>query len=256
MIRTWWFVAVGTTSTVFFSLAAVSGGLLGAGRGFFDWVHRSWAGILLRSAGVRVRTKGLEHVEVGGAQILVANHQSAFDIWALMRKTPASLRFVAKQELSRVPIFARACRSAGHVFIDRNDRQAAMAAIRAAGDRMRREGLSLVLFPEGTRSADGRLGRFKRGSFVLAIETRAPLVPVAIQGGAQIQPKGSRRVHPGVLLVRFGEPIQTRGLTAADRDALTERCRVAVEEMLEGLPGPEPSDGAEGPCPGVPVRTE
>lgn len=235
MIRTAWFVAVAVGSTLFFSLMAVVGGLLSARSGWFDWVHRHWSRSLLTAAGVRVVASGLEHVRPGEARVFVANHQSAFDIWGLMAATPASLRFVAKDELGRIPIFARACRAAGHVFIDREDRRSAMAAVRRAGERMRREGLSLVLFPEGTRSPDGRLGVFKRGPFVLAIETRAPVVPVAVQGGARILGRGDRRIRPGALRIRFGPAIPTAALTEADRAALAERSRRRVAGMLEAL---------------------
>lgn len=222
-------------STLFFSLVAVVGGLLKARKSLYDWVHRSWARSLLWAAGVEVCPSGLHNVRPDGAQILVANHQSMFDIWALMAVVPVSLRFVAKQELSRIPIFARACRSAGHVFIDRGDRVGAVDSIRAAGDRMREEGLSLVFFPEGTRSPDGQLRRFKRGTFILAIETQAPLVPVAVDGGARILPKGSKRLRPGPLFVRCGTPIPLAGLTVEDRDVVLEGSRRAIEEMLDKL---------------------
>lgn len=235
MIRSLLFFPVAVVSTLFFSLVAVAGGLVGARKGLYDWVHRNWARTMLGMAGVRVRADGLEHVRAGGAQIFVCNHQSAFDIWALMATLPASLRFVAKQELARIPVFARACRSAGHVFIDREDRAGALAAIRDAGRRMREEGLSLVLFPEGTRSSDGRLGRFKKGTFVLAIETGIDLVPVSLEGGARRHPRGALRIRPGRMWLRCGPAIPTSGLTAEDRAQLTERTRAAVAGMLEEL---------------------
>ncbi|MFQ5690246.1 MAG: lysophospholipid acyltransferase family protein [Gemmatimonadota bacterium] len=235
MIRTILFVPFTICSTLFFSLVAVVGGLVGAPKGLYDWVHRNWARGMLRAAGVRLSVSGLEHVPEGAARIFVSNHQSMFDIWALMATMPSSLRFVTKQELSRIPIFARACRSAGHVFIDRNDRAAAIQAIREAGKRMRAEGLSLVFFPEGTRSPDGRLGRFKKGSFVLAIETGVPLVPVAVDGGHRVLPKGRRTLRQGRVTVRCAPVIPLAGLGAEDRDALLKRTREAIASMLEEM---------------------
>lgn len=241
MIRTLLFAFVAAVSTAFFSLVSVVGGLVGAGKGLHDWVHRNWSATLLRAAGVRVELEGVERVRRDAPQIFVSNHQSMFDIWALMAGLPVSIRFVAKEELSRIPLFARACRSAGHIFIDRSDRAGAIERMRSAGERMASENLSLGLFPEGTRSPDGRLQAFKKGTFVLAIETQAPVVPVAVDGGARILPKGSHRLVPGPIRVRFGTPIPTRGMTADDRDELLARTRSAIERMLSGRP-----DDAEG----------
>lgn len=235
MLRTAFFAAATGIATLAFSLVAVVGGLVAAPPRVFDWVHRNWAGLLLRAAGVRLEAAGLEHVPAGEPRILVANHQSWFDIWGLMAVTPASVRFVAKAELSRIPIFARACRAAGHVFIDREDREEALREIRAAGARMRREGLSLVLFPEGTRSPDGRIRRFKRGAFGLAVETRVPIVPVAIQGGHAIMGKGRARIQPGTLRLRYAPPIPTDALEAGDRQALAARCQEQIAGMLREL---------------------
>ena len=237
MIRTGLFYVVTFTSTLFFSLTAVVGGLIRAPRGWYDWIHRNWSRSLLWAAGVEVEAEGLEHVRSDKGLIIVSNHQSMFDIWTMMAALPVSLRFVAKGELGRIPIFGAACRSAGHVFIDRSDPIRASAAIRAAGERMAREGLSLVFFPEGTRSPDGGLRRFKKGSFALAIETQADLVPLAIDGGARVLPKGARRVRPGIIRLECAPAVPLRGLTTDDRDDLTRRTRETVESMLEGLQG-------------------
>jgi len=237
VIRVLWFRLVVVLSTAFFSLLAVLGGLVRAPRGHYDWIHRNWGRRVLAAAGVTVAIEGLEHAPPGKAQILVANHQSMLDIWALMATVPASLRFVAKEELARIPIFAAACRAAGHVFIDRGNAVKAAGAIRAAGDRMRREGLTLVLFPEGTRSRDGSLGRFRRGAFALAIETGADLVPVAIEGGGRVLERGAKRVRPGTIRIRLAPPVPLAGLGAEDRDALVEDTRGTVAAMLEDLRG-------------------
>lgn len=245
MIRTVWFAVVTFFSTLFFSLVGLVGGIARAGRGWYDWIHHHWSRSLLRAAGVRVEAEGLEHVRPGRAHVFVSNHQSLFDVWALMAVVPVSLRFVTKQELGRIPIFGAACRSAGHVFIDRSNAARASEAIRAAGDRMERDGLSLVLFPEGTRSPDGELKRFKKGAFTLAIETQADLVPVAINGGGRVLSRGARRVRPGTIRLRCAARIPLRGMTAADRDALVEETRDTVRRLLEEL---RESPGLERPA--------
>lgn len=235
MIRYLAFVAVAVPATLVFSALAVLGGLARARPGYFDWIHRSWSGLVLAAGGIRVAADGLEHLDPDGPQVLVANHQSLLDILALFRALPVSLRFVAKMELGRVPLFGAAMRRAGHVLIDRTSRIQAVGSMREAGERMKDDGLTLALFPEGTRSPYGGLRRFRRGAIVLAIETGTVLVPVAIDGGPRILPPGERRLHPGTVRVRCGEPVDLAALDRSDRDELLRRTRASVSEMLGAL---------------------
>ncbi|MFO7587293.1 MAG: lysophospholipid acyltransferase family protein [Gemmatimonadota bacterium] len=249
MIRSVWFGLVTVAASAWFSTLAIAGGLFRAPHRWYDRVHRGWARALLRAAGVRVEVVGLENFVSGGPRILVANHQSTFDILALFAALPVSIRFVAKRELARIPLFAGAMRAAGHVFIDRGDRRRSVEAIRAAEDRMRREGFSLGLFPEGTRSRDGALREFKKGSIVLAIETQLPLVPVAIDGGWRLVSRG--RLRPGPVRIRIADSVPTAGRTAGDRDEVLRTVREEVRRLLAetrreaGDPTPlEPRSGA------------
>lgn len=235
MLRFVFVWAAGVPVTAFFSLLALAGALVRADKGYFDWIHRTWSRILLRLAGVRVEAEGLEHLRVGGPQVLVCNHQSLFDIFALFAALPVSLRFVAKIELSRVPVFGEAMRRAGHVFVDRDDRPQAVAAMTRAGVRMREEGLTLGLFPEGTRSPGGRLQPFKKGAFVLAIDTQVGLVPVALEGGAAVLPRGRRRLEPRPIRIRCGRRIPLEGKRHEDRNEVLRRSRDAVARMLREL---------------------
>lgn len=245
LLRTAFFHVVMVASTLFFSVLGIFGRLFGAKKGWYDWIHRTWGRTVLRAAGARIEARGLEHVSGGGGRILIANHQSFLDIWALMAALPASVRFVAKSELGRFPIFSSATRAAGHVFIDRSAPAAAGAVIRQAGQRVRSDGLALVLFPEGTRSDDGRLGRFKRGTFTLAIEMQADLVPVAIDGGGRVLGRGGKRVRPGTIHIRCSTPIPLAGMTAADRPALTERTRNEIRRLLEAIRSETDGDASE-----------
>jgi 1-acyl-sn-glycerol-3-phosphate acyltransferase len=154
-----------------------------------------------------------------------------FDIFAILAYVPASVRFVAKRELGRIPVFSTAMRAAGHVFIDRRDRRSASRVMREAGRRMKREGLSLGLFPEGTRSRTGALQGFKKGTFVLAIETQVEILPIAVDGGYRIAKRG--RIHTGEMRLSVGTPLSTDGLASDARDEVLAAVRDRISRMLE-----------------------
>lgn len=243
MIRTAIFYVTLVLATIFFGAMAAVVALVGGGRVWMDRANRGWARSALAGAGVRVKVHGLDHLHPSGTQIIVANHQSYFDIWALIAGLPASVRFIAKQELANIPMLSVGMRSAGHVLIDRDRARSARETLREAGDRMQAEQLTLVLFPEGTRSRDGQLGRFRRGSFALALATPAPLVPAALDGGQRVYPPGAKRVRPGSITVRLGPAIQPEGEEPADRKTLLRKTRAAIEAML---PKGGSSGGASG----------
>ena len=231
MLRTAVFWVVTVPATAFFSTVSIVGGLLRAPAGLHDWVHRHWGRTELWAAGVRTTITGLENVSLSSPQIFVANHQSIFDIFAILANVPASVRFVAKKELGRIPIFALAMRAAGHIFIDRKDRLGAGKAMRTAGERMKRDRLSLGLFPEGTRSPTGQLREFKKGTFALAIQTQVPIVPLAVDGGYEVSTRG--RIHSGHMRLALATPIPTAGKTPEDRDSVMMDVREEIEGLLE-----------------------
>ena len=250
MIRTALFYPVLVLSTAVFSILAVLLTRIGGGHTVVDWIDRNWARSLLLAAGVRVSVRGLEHLDRSGPQVIVANHQSYLDVWALMAVLPVSVRFIAKRELAGIPLLGGAMRAAGHVLIDRKRPRNAKETLRTAGRRMRAEGLTLVLFPEGTRSRDGELGRFRRGSFALALETGVPLVPAALDGGHRAYPPGAKRVRPGRIVVRLAPPISLEGVDPPSREALMREARRAIESMLGegGESGPRPESPDRATC--------
>lgn len=193
---------------------------------------RQWCSAILWAAGVRVRMDGMEALHRhGGGQILVANHTSWFDVFALSARLPVEYRFVAKKELARIPIFGPAWVACRHIAIDRGDREAAIRSMEEAGRQIRQERPTIVVFPEGTRSPDGDLLPFKKGAFVLAIEAGVPVVPCGIAGSRGIMAKGSALIRSGTMGIRFGEPLEVGGLGHDDRDRLTERARAAVARL-------------------------
>jgi 1-acyl-sn-glycerol-3-phosphate acyltransferase len=163
----------------------------------------------------------------------VANHQSWFDVFALAGFLPGRGTFVATEELERIPIFGGAWKACGHISIDRSDRKKAIESLDRAGERIRSEKRAVILFPEGTRSADGQLQEFKKGAFIVALKTGVPIVPIGISGSRHVMPKGSFLARPGEIRVRIGEPIPMEGLSVADRDALLGRSRMAVAELMD-----------------------
>lgn len=192
-----------------------------------------WAPGLLGGAGARVRVDGLEQVDWSRPYVLVANHQSVIDICALFRAVPVPLHFLLKQEMERVPFVSWYARAMGMVFIPREDRRAATASLRRSADAVR-AGATLCIFPEGTRSRDGRVGPFKPGAFEVALQAGVQVLPVALEGTGRVLPaEGFFRVRPGPIRVRFGAPLALEEDGAAlSRQALAARAQAAVETLL------------------------
>jgi 1-acyl-sn-glycerol-3-phosphate acyltransferase len=206
--------------------------LLGVKRrpgGIYDWGTNDWSRQLLRAAGTPVRVSGLERIPAGPV-VYASNHSSMFDIWALAATLPGSVRFVAKQELARLPLLGRAMITAGHILIERAHPARALAGYERAADLLR-SGLSAVVFPEGTRSRTGELLPFKNAPFGLAIAAQAPVVPVYIRDTFTIMPKGRRLLRPRPIRIEIGDPVSTTGMTLERRRALRDRVRAAVLEL-------------------------
>lgn len=196
-----------------------------------DSAPRQWARFILRCSGVKIVLENAEVIDPNRPQILVANHESWFDVLAILAQTPGRTIFVAKKELERIWIFGPAVAACGHIFIDREDRGRAVDSLAVARKRLEEESPTVIMFPEGTRSATGEMRPFKKGAFVLAIQTGVDVVPAAICGSRAVMRKGSLFIRPGTVVVRFGEPISVQGLTLDARNDLSDRAR----EALTGL---------------------
>ncbi|HVA16138.1 MAG TPA: lysophospholipid acyltransferase family protein [Candidatus Dormibacteraeota bacterium] len=198
-----------------------------------DFLFRAgkWGiGASMRVAGVRVRTEGLENIPPGVC-IFAANHVSNLDPPAALIAIPRRISFLAKREVFNVPIVGTALRLGKIVPVDRSDRDAAIASIDQAVQYVN-EGISFVVFPEGTRSKDGQLKPFKKGTFVMAIQGRVPVVPVSILGSRERMPKGTLATIPGEILLRFAPAIDSAAYTMEQRDLLLARVQEAVAEGL------------------------
>ena len=176
---------------------------------------------------IRVEVDGLDRIPRDRPAVYMSNHQSVFDISAIIATLPVDWRFVAKRELVWIPFFGWALALGDQIIVDRKDREASVRSLARAAERVR-AGANVIIFPEGTRSPDGSLREFKSGGFHLALQAGVPIVPIAVSGSWRISPKRSLRIHSGRVLVRYGEPIETRGLGPDDRALLKRRVREAI----------------------------
>lgn len=248
MIRTWFTAVVLLAATVIHGGSVLIAQLFGVKQrrgGVYERAPQRWARALLWAAGVKVVRHGAYDLPEGQPRVYIANHVSWFDIPSMLDVLP-HYGFVAKRELERIPLFGSAARGAGVIYIDRENRKAAFSAYEDAAKRIR-DGLSVLVYPEGTRGDRYALRPFKKGPFVLAIGSGAPIVPVVIHGTIAVNPRGEFRASPGTVNVHVLEPISTEGLTYDDRDELAEKVRMRMAECLRTVYGVDPALEARAP---------
>ena len=235
----WW-------RTVFFLIPAISlyAVVLGAASivsSLFDrhgyFAHRcarAWSWLILKTTGVRVSIEGLDRIVPGTTYVFVSNHQSFYDIPVAFNSLPFQLRIIAKASLASFPVLGWHLKRGGHLFVDRDrpDRSGILQRWRA----LVAEGLSLIVYAEGTRSPDGHVARFKAGSFLLAIEAGLPIVPLAVIGTREVMPKRRLRTEPADVSLIIHDPIQPPRLaspTIQDARVLAEQVHDVVSRSVE-----------------------
>ena len=237
VLRAVWMLFWMTFATFVYGGSAIVLALFGVrGHLFVAW-SRQWARIALWASGCRAVGHGMENVRPGEPLILVANHVSWFDIFAIAVLLKVDFHFVAKKELERVPIFGLAWRAAGHISIDRSNRERAVESLRTAARQMREQQSVVIIFAEGTRSRTGRLQAFKKGAFILAHETALPIVPTVVTGSYDIMRPDTFSVRPATIHVYFEPPVTVR--PGEPIDELMERVRevfVARLAQTESMP--------------------
>jgi len=186
---------------------------------------RAWSWLILRTSGVRVKVAGLEHLDPSRSYVFAANHQSVYDIPIVFASLPFQLRIIAKESLVKIPFMGWHLLRAGHVLVDRSNPGAGVVKKMA---KLAAEGHSLIVFPEGTRSVDGAIGRFKRGSFVIALNSALPVVPITITGSRHVMTKGQLTVRPGDVSLTVHAPIATADLPRDGVRDLADRVRGVV----------------------------
>jgi 1-acyl-sn-glycerol-3-phosphate acyltransferase len=227
------------TWLVWIPVMGISTAVLGSCAWLLAWVRHEWAFPCMRLWGrllcalnfTPVEVEGLEHVQPGRAYVIMTNHQSYFDILAVCARWPAQFRWVIKQELRRVPFLGSATARMGCVFVDRRNREAAVASLRAAKPLFDR-GISLLIFPEGTRRRDGRLGEFKKGGFMVALDSSLPVLPVSLSGAYRVLRPGTLALRPGRVRIRIHAPVDTAAYGLEGRDRLMADVRAAIAAGL------------------------
>lgn len=227
--------------TLVASLAAAVARVLTGGERIPAAVVEWWGRTFVRIGGWTVRIEGSDRIPEGGG-IVAANHQSLVDIPLLLTALPRDIRFLAKRELARIPLFGTAMAASGNLFVERGDPRDAVHMMRRAAELLRR-GTMVVVFPEGTRSGDGAIGEFRPGAFHIAWKTGVPVVPVYLEGGRRALPKGSLRVRPAELLVHVLPPVRSDAEHPLSREEMAEETRrriLAAKAEEEGRCAPAP----------------
>lgn len=230
-LRTAAAVVILPPAVVLIGVAAMALALAGVPNARIHSLYLLYARLCMRVGGTRLFVRGTERLGRERAYVVVPNHESNWDSPCVVAALPGLVvRFVAKQEIMRIPIFGHALRATGNIRVVRKQTHGDVARIQAVMDR-RDPDVSILFFAEGTRSADGALHPFKMGAFATALGHRLPVLPVGIAGTRPIWPKGMLRVRRGCVAVEVGDPIAVDGLGLDDRAALRDRTHAAVTEL-------------------------
>ena len=230
MLRLIFFIPVLVISTTVSALMALIGGIFNHYSKYATAVFRTWARSLVWAAGIKLEVTGLENVEPDESYILIANHQSHMDIPVLTWGLPIPQRIIAKKELFKIPFLGWGMKAVGMLSIDRSNRKQSFETLKEAEEIIKTYRLSILAFPEGTRSDDGNIHPCKKGPFVLAINTGLPLLPVSVSGTRKIIPKGKISLRAGRVKVHIHPPVATKNLNLGDRNKLVEKVQSIIEK--------------------------
>ena len=199
-----------------------------------EFVHREqqfWSKACFWLMFLPVSIDGIEHIKPNQSYVFVANHQSMYDVWLVYGWLPVVFKWLMKAELRRIPFVGTACKAAGHIFVERSNAKASVESLREI-EKQLTGGVCTVIFPEGTRTRNGEIGRFKRGAFQIALDLGLPVIPLSISGCYEIMPKGAIAVHHHPAHLHVGEPIDLKQYRDAegniDANAAIDAVRNAV----------------------------
>ena len=193
-----------------------------------------WGKVALLANGVKVRIEGMGHLNGKGPYIFMSNHQGSYDIFALLGHLPYQFKWLAKKELFSIPFFGWTMAAVGYISIDRGGTRDTVEAMNEAAQKIR-DGMSVVIFPEGSRSPDGSIQPFKKGGFTLAIKSKVPIVPVAISGSRAIMPKDKLTATSGEIRILVAHPIETENSALKDRELLMKKVRETISKNFRSI---------------------
>lgn len=229
-----YFICIGLpliiVTTILASLATIVGCSIGNGSFWGYYPAMLWGKALAALSLVRVKVYGRENIDKNTSYVFVANHQGAYDIFAIYGYLGHKFRWMMKQSLRKIFLVGFACEKAGHIYVDRRSPSAVKRTIENAEERLR-NGVSLVVFPEGTRSHDGKLGPFKKGAYQLALQFNLPLVPITIDGAYAVMPRDSKLPRPGVIRLTIHKPIPAP-TDEQKRTEVIDQTRAAIASAL------------------------
>lgn len=217
--------------TIVVALVTVIGSALGLGRTFGYYPEVFWSRMFCWLAFVRVRVKGRENIDPRTSYVFVANHQGAYDIFSVYGYLGHNFRWMMKESLYKIPFVGWACKAAGQIFVN-NSSPAAVKRTMEQAERQLRDGMSLVVFPEGARSWDGKMRAFKKGAFRLAVEFNLPVVPMTIDGAFEVMPRFKKLPRPGTITITIHPPIPATS-DGHDLPRLMAQARQTIEQGLQ-----------------------
>ncbi|MGB2986736.1 MAG: lysophospholipid acyltransferase family protein [Phycisphaerae bacterium] len=255
MIRAWLAIAVWGLMLIVPGIPVLLAGFVYPSRRLIAWSSSLWARVMLAICGVRLTVEGQEHLRDGKPKFFMGNHQSALDIPIVVLALKGDVRFMAKNTLFRSPVFGWILGRYGYVPVDRSHARVTLESLNRALDRLRRRPISLAVFPEGTRSADGRLLPFRKGTMKICRRAGLPAVPFSIDGSYVVNPRSWLRAYPGPVRLTFGEPIPAGEVAAMSTIELHDRVRQTIARQLgrshdasaedEPLTAPEGTQGEQ-----------
>jgi 1-acyl-sn-glycerol-3-phosphate acyltransferase len=226
-IRVAWLFMWACIATAILAIPVIAAGLLGRTGNLAFSLTKIWAYTMLAVSFVRTEIKNKAKIVKGQSYVIISNHQSQYDILALVTTLGIQFRWFIKKEILKVPIFGYGLYAARNIYLDRTNTAKAIESINKGMDRLPK-GASVMVFAEGTRSDDGKIHEFKKGGFMAAIIRRIPILPVTINGSRRIVPKGSLVVKPGKIQVVVGDPIETGEYTTDTVQALMDKTRKVI----------------------------
>lgn len=218
--------------SIILGLSAVISSIVG--KNIIHSVTRMWGRLICRLTGVRVEVSGIENVLRDRAQIFISNHQGMYDIFAMQGYLPISFLWIAKESLFKIPIIGLAMKRAGYIGVNRASPKKFYKNLYRAIEEIK-NGKSIIIFPEGTRTADGSVGKFKRGSLFLIFKTGVPVVPVTISGSFNVMKRGEFRIRSGKIKIFIDKPIEIKEIQDSEEEKLIEMMRAIIVKNLQGL---------------------